>query len=334
MRASELLTVTDSGLYCPPGGFYIDPHRPVDRALVTHGHADHARSGHAHVMATQQTLDIMKIRYGAGFAGAEQAASYGNDLNVGGVHVKFVPAGHILGAAQIVLEFEGVRIVVSGDYKRAPDPTCEPFEPVPCDIFITEATFGLPVFSHPPVVEEIGKLTTSVTDFPERTHVIGAYSLGKAQRLIALLRDNDHDAPIFVHGALERLNAYYVSQGIELGDIRLVANSSAEEMRGAVVIAPPSALGDRWMRRFDDPLPGFASGWMQIRARRRQRGVELPLTLSDHIDWPDLTATISEIGPGEVWVTHGREEATVRWCELNGIKAQPLSLLGFEDEAE
>ncbi|MGE0230832.1 MAG: ligase-associated DNA damage response exonuclease [Flavobacteriaceae bacterium] len=334
MRPKELLTVTESGLYCPHGGFHIDPHRPVDRALVTHGHADHARAGHGHVMATRQTLDIMAIRYGAGFAGATQAATYGREADIGGVRVRFMPAGHILGAAQIVLEHDGLRVVVSGDYKRAADPTCEPFEPVPCDVFITEATFGLPVFNHPPVTEEIGRLLTSMEDFPERTHVVGAYSLGKAQRLIALLRESGHHRPIHVHGALERLNAYYVSQGIDLGDLRLVADAKAEDMRGGIVIAPPSALGDRWMRRFDDPLTGFASGWMQIRARRRQRGIELPLILSDHIDWTDLTRTIREIAPGEVWVTHGREEATVRWCELNGMAAQPLSLIGFEDEAE
>ncbi|MGE0847058.1 MAG: ligase-associated DNA damage response exonuclease [Flavobacteriaceae bacterium] len=334
MRPSELLTPTSEGLFCPPGGFHVDPVRPVPRALVTHGHADHARAGHGAVMATRETLDIMALRYGAGFAGATQEARLGEAIEIDGIRVSFHPAGHVLGSAQIAVEKDGCRIVVSGDYKRERDPTCAPFEPVPCDVFITEATFALPVFRHPPAGEEIDRLLQSLETFPERTHLVGAYSLGKAQRVIALLREAGHDRPIHVHGALEKLNAYYMSRGIDLGELRGATGAPREDLAGGIVVAPPSVFGDRWSRRLPDPLFAFASGWMRIRQRARQRGVELPLIVSDHVDWDDLTATIREIAPREVWVTHGREEALIRWCELEGISARPLALAGYEDEAE
>jgi putative mRNA 3-end processing factor len=336
MRASDLLLPMPQGLYCPPGDFYIDPVVPVAAAMITHGHSDHARSGHAKVLATGETLDIMALRYGEDFAGSRQAAKLGETVSINGVSVTFMPAGHVLGSAQIVVEKDGLRIVASGDYKRKPDLTCQSFEPVACDIFITEATFGLPVFRHPDDREEIGRLLHSVEQFPERTHLVGAYALGKAQRVISLLRQAGYERPIYIHGALEKISAYYQSRGIDLGELRpaTLEKGNSRDFAGEIVVCTPSAFSDRWARRFADPVASFASGWMQIRQRIKQRGVELPLVLSDHSDWDDLTATIRETGASEVWVTHGREEALVRWCELDQIRARPLHLVGYEDEAE
>jgi putative mRNA 3-end processing factor len=336
MRGQDLLIPRPEGLWCPPGDFFIDPVRPVARALVTHAHSDHATAGHGAVLATRETLDIMRIRLGPDHAGSTEAAEYGRPVRLGGVTVSFHPAGHVLGSAQVAVEGGGMRVVAAGDYKRDPDPTCAGFEPVPCDVFITEATFGLPVFRHPAPGQEIARLLASVAQFPERTHLVGVYALGKAQRLIRLLRDAGHDAPIFVHGALRRLCDYYVSRGVELGELpdATLGRGRTRDFAGAIVLAPPSAFAAPWVRRFADPLIGFASGWMQVRARARQRGVELPLVISDHCGWDGLTATIREVGAREVWVTHGREEALVRWCQLEGLKARPLHLVGYEDEAE
>lgn len=336
MRARDILHPKPEGLYCPPGNFFIDPIRPVERALITHGHSDHARAGHARVLATRETLDIMGLRYGAAFAGETQAALPGEAMQIGDVTVTFHPAGHVLGSAQIAVEHGSTRIVASGDYKRQADSTCAAFEPIACDVFITEATFGLPVFRHPDDRGEIARLLRSAAQFPERSHVVGAYALGKSQRVIKLIRNAGYDQPIYIHGALEKLCDYYVSQGIDLGDLQpaTVAKSSKGDFAGAIVIGPSSAFADRWARRFPDPIAAFASGWMSIRQRAKQGGVELPLIISDHSDWDDLTATIRETGAGEVWVTHGREEALVRWCELAGIAARPLHLVGYEDEGD
>ncbi|QOF73262.1 ligase-associated DNA damage response exonuclease [Aminobacter sp. SR38] len=336
MRPSDLLHSRPEGLYCPPGDFYIDPVRPVDRALITHGHSDHARPGHAKVLATRQTLDIMAIRCGPDFAGTTQAMPLGEKIRLGDVTVSYHPAGHVLGSAQISVERNGMRIVASGDYKRARDPTCTAFEVVPCDVFISEATFALPVFRHPDASQEIGKLLKSTRQFPERAHLVGAYALGKAQRVMRLLRDQGYDKPIYIHGALTRLSEYYQSQGVDLGDLRpaTVEDGDKADFAGAIIVAPSATFADRWARRFPDPLAAFASGWMRIRQRAKQGGVELPLVISDHSDWDELTATITETGAGEVWVTHGREEALVRWCELNGIAARPLHLVGYEDEGD
>jgi DNA ligase-associated putative exonuclease len=220
MAAYEtLLRPTEEGLYCPPGDFYIDPVRPVARALVTHGHADHARPGNGAVLATRRTLDIMALRYGVDFTGQRQVADWGTPIAIDDVTVTFHPAGHVLGSAQIAVEHKGTRIVASGDYKRTADATSEPFEPVPCDVFITEATFGLPVFRHPSGRHEIGRLLESLRQFPERAHVVGAYALGKAQRVIRMIRDEGYDAPIYIHGALVRLCEYYAQEGIDLGPL-------------------------------------------------------------------------------------------------------------------
>ena len=338
LKPEHLLCPKPEGLYCPPGGFYIDPVRPVDRAVITHGHGDHARSGHGVVVATPETLDIMRVRYGEDFAGAVEPLAYGGQVERDGVEVGLVPAGHVLGSAQVVVRWRGLTIVVSGDYKRRADPTCEAFEPVPCDVFVTEATFGLPVFRHPPAMHEVEKLTASLRQFPERAHLVGAYALGKAQRLIVLLRQAGWDRTIYVHGALLKLNALYERWGVALGPLAPATEEGRRvkggELAGEVAVAPPAAVQDRWARRFADPVPAFASGWMTVRARARQRGVELPLVISDHADWDELTATVAELRPGEVWVTHGREEALVRWCELNGVAARALRLVGYEEEED
>jgi putative mRNA 3-end processing factor len=336
MRFEDILIPRPEGLYCPPADAFIDPVRPVPRALITHGHADHARPGHGAVLATRETLDIMAIRCGEGFAGTTQQAAYGERLAIGGATVTFHPAGHVLGSAQIAVSHRGMTAVVTGDYKTRPDPTSAPWEPVPCDLLVTEATFGLPVFRHPPAEAEIAKLTVSLVQFPERSHLVGVYALGKAQRLARALRDGGHDAPIFVHGALRRLCDYYESQGIALGDLpnATIDRGTKRDFAGAIVLGPPSAFAATWVRRFADPLVAFASGWMRVRARARQRGAELPLIVSDHCDWDELTAVIGHLRPAEVWVTHGREEALVRWCSLQGIPARPLHLVGYEDEPE
>ncbi|WNJ89556.1 ligase-associated DNA damage response exonuclease [Bosea sp. 685] len=334
LRPSELLIPTPAGLYCPLADIHIDPVRSVARALITHGHSDHARAGHGAVLATRETLAIMALRYGEGFAGERQEAVLGAVTRIGAVDFRFVPAGHVLGSAQIVVEARGLRIVVSGDYKRERDPTCAGFEPVPCDIFITEATFGLPVFRHPPAHLEVAKLLESVRLFPERTHIVGAYSLGKAQRVMALIREAGFERPLYIHGAMETLTEFYLSEGAALGEIRKVAATDRKSLGGEIVICPPSAIQDLWARKFPDPVTAFASGWMRIRARARQRGVELPLIISDHADWDALQATIREVQAGEIWVTHGEADALVHWCGTVGLKAKPLHLVGYGDEGE
>jgi len=336
MRAQDLLHPRPEGLYCPPGDFFVDPVRAVPRAVITHAHADHARPGHGAVLATRETLDIMALRLGPGHAGRTQAARLGERIDLGGVRIRLHPAGHVLGSAQIAVEAGGLRIVAAGDYARRPNPTCAPFEPVACDVFITEATFGLPVFRHPEPAAEIARLTASLAAFPERTHLIGVYALGKAQRLIRLIRATGDDRPIYIHGALARLCDYHAGRGIDLGRLEsaTVTRGRKGAFAGALVLGPPSALSGAWARRFADPLIGLASGWMQVRARARARGAELALVISDHADWTGLTETIAEIAPGEVWVTHGREEGLVRWCALNAIAARPLHLVGYEDEPE
>src|SRR5579859_1306439 len=266
-RPESWIRVTPAGLHVEPGGFHIDPARAVERAVITHGHGDHARPGNSHVLATAETLAIMRARLGERAGGSMQMLRYGETLRIGEVDVRLVPAGHVLGSAQVVLDWRGCRVVVSGDYKRRPDPTCPPFEPVPCDVFVTEATFGLPVFRHPPDSGEIVRLLDSVAQFPERCHVVGAYSLGKAQRVIRLLREAGWDAPIFVHGALERLNALYESFGVALGPLAPATGAGKAALAGQIVIAPPSALATPWARRFPDPVDAFASGWMRIRAQ-------------------------------------------------------------------
>ncbi|RKF19076.1 ligase-associated DNA damage response exonuclease [Altericroceibacterium spongiae] len=319
------------GIHIVPSDCWVDPSRAVERALVTHGHADHARGGHGSTMATPETLAIMKLRYNTD-QGA-QPVHYGETITLpGNVRATYIPAGHVLGSAQILLEHAGERVVITGDYKRRPDPTCAPFEVTPCDIFITEATFGLPLFTHPPIEEEMARLLARLSSHPDSCVLVGAYALGKAQRVIAELRRAGHHQPIYLHGAMEKMCRLYEDFGVELGPLRLVSDHSKEEMRGHIVISPPSALNDRWSRRLPDPITAMASGWMRVRQRARQRNVELPLIISDHADWAELTRTIEEVNPQESWITHGREEALLRWCQLHQRRARALALVGYEDE--
>ena len=334
MRPEDILIPTPSGLCSKAGGFHIDPTRPVAKALITHGHSDHARPGHGAVMATQETLDIMRLRYGENFAKSTQAVTYGERAKIGDSTVSFHPAGHVLGSAQIRVERKGQCIVASGDYKDVRDPTCAPFELVKCDVFITEATFGLPVFHHGDPQGEIAKLLRSVELFPERAHLVGAYSLGKAQRVIAMLREAGYDKTIYLHGAMEKVTRYYEERGIRLGPLDLVRGAKKADLAGTITLCPPSANKDLWTRRFPEPLAAFASGWMRVRARARQSLIELPLVISDHADWAGLTATIKATGASEIWVTHGQEDALVHWCQTQGLKARPLDIVGYGDEDE
>lgn len=332
VKPESWIKPTPQGLYVEPGNFYVDPVRPAARAVITHGHSDHARGGNGAVLATEGTLAIMRSRLGDAAGTSLQAAAYGERIDINGIGVTLYPAGHVLGSAQVLLEWQGCRVVVSGDYKRRPDPTCALFEPIPCDVFITEATFALPVFRHPPDEEEIGKLLHSVALFPERCHVVGAYALGKCQRVIALLRRAGWDKPIWLHGALIELCQLYERHGVKLGELRHATEAKKEDLAGSIVLAPPGALADRWSRRLPDPVSALASGWMRVRQRAKQRGVELPLVISDHADWDELCRTIDEVDAGEVWVTHGREDALVHFAATKGRKARALSLVGFEDD--
>ncbi len=335
MQATDLLTLTDSGLYCPQGDFHIDPHQPVDKAVVTHGHADHCRAGSHAMLATPETVEIALTRYGDDAFAETQDLVYGEVLRVGDVDVTFFPAGHVLGSAQVLIEHKGRRAVVSGDYKCRSDKACADFQLVPCDLFVTEATFGLPVFRHPDAPVEIAKLLDSLALFPDRSHVIGVYALGKAQRLIAELRAAGHDAPIYIHGALRKLCDLYERYGIALGELPdATAKGDKDRFRGQITLAPPGAIADRWARRLPDIRVGMASGWMGVRQRVKQRNVELPLIISDHADWDELCETIIGTGAQDIWVTHGREDALCHWCETQGIRAQPLSIAGLGEEEE
>jgi putative mRNA 3-end processing factor len=324
----------DRDLRVRPIDAFIDPSQPRERAIITHGHADHARSGHGSVLATPDTIAIMKTRYGEDCARSFQALDFGVPLQVDDVTVTFFPAGHILGSAQVLLERGGMRIVVTGDYKRLPDRTAQTFELVRCDLLVTEATFGLPVFQHPDPLEETRRLLRAAEAHPERAYLVGCYALGKAQRMISLLRQTGHDRPIYLHGAMVRLCDLYQERGIDLGQLRPALDAGKADLAGQIVIAPPSATKDRWSRRLPDPVLSVASGWMSVKQRARQSGVELPLVISDHADWNELRQTILETGAETVWVTHGREDALVYWSRQQGLVAEPLNILAFEDEGE
>jgi len=326
------IEIRPEGLYCVPGGFYVDPIRPVEKAVITHGHADHARPGHKTALATPETLAIMGVRYGD--EPGRQAVGYGESVVVNGVEIAFHPAGHVLGSAQVRLTHRGGSIVVSGDYKRRRDPTCAAFEPVACDVFVTEATFGLPVFRHPDPEAEIAKLLHSLSVFPERAHLVGVYALGKAQRVMKLIREAGYERPIYLHGALEKLTDLYRAHGQDFGLLLPATGRAKPELKGEIVLAPPAAGNDRWSRRLPDPVIAVASGWMRVRQRARQRGAELPLIISDHADWDELTTTLDEVDAPTVWVTHGREEALVHHARQTGRAAKALALVGYEEEAE
>ncbi|UXN71794.1 ligase-associated DNA damage response exonuclease [Devosia neptuniae] len=324
--------ILDRNLHIKAIDAYIDPSVPRERAIVTHGHADHARAGHGAVLATPDTIAIMKTRYGEDCAGRFEPLDFGVPLRIDEVTITLHPAGHILGSAQVLVEQAGQRVVVTGDYKRLRDRTAQAYELVECDLLVTEATFGLPVFQHPSPSVEIGRLLKSVADNPERAHLIGCYALGKAQRVIALLRDAGYDAPIYLHGAMLRLCALYEELGVSLRELRPALDVPKAAFAGQIVMAPPSAIRDRWSRRFPDPVTCQASGWMSVKQRARQALVELPLVISDHCDWGELQQTIRETQAETVWVTHGREDALVYWCQTQGLTAEPLNIQGFEDD--
>ena len=339
MNVSDWAYPQKQGLYIAPLDAYIDPVQPVARALITHGHADHARAGHGHVFATPQTLDIMARRYGDDFAAKTTSMDYGKTRQLGDCQLCFISAGHVLGSAQICITHKGKTLIAAGDYKRKYDPTVIPFEVRSCDVFITEATFGLPVFMHPDPLDEIAKLQKIRALFPDRSCFIGAYSLGKAQRVISLLRQSGYHDPIYLHGALQSLCDYYQSQGIMLGDLSPLPEKprgkSNKELAGHIIMGPPSAIGSPWANRLPDPIICFASGWMQVKARAKQRFVEVPLILSDHADWHDILKTIEDVNPAEVWITHGNEEALLHELQKRGRPARALHMVGFErDEGD
>jgi len=331
-RPETWIKTTPAGLYCEPGDFHIDPSRPAPRAVITHGHSDHAHAGNGDVLATLETIAIMQARYADGAGASLRSLPYNESLTIGEVAVRLIPAGHVLGSAQIVLDYHGSRVVVSGDYKRRADPTCAPFEPVNCDLFITEATFGLPVFRHPPDDQEIGKLLHSLTLFPERCHLVGVYVLGKCQRVLALLRRAGYEEPVYLHGALIGMTELFERFGVALGPVLPATGMPREMLKGQIVLAPPSAAAEPWSRRLPDPLVAQASGWMRVRQRAKASGVELPLVISDHADWDELTQTLDDVAANEIWVTHGREEALVHHATKKGYRARALALTGFEED--
>ena len=334
MHPKDWIEVGPGGIHVRPGDFWIDPTRAVERAVITHGHGDHARAGHGAVLATRETLAIMHTRFGDGFAGRTQTLTYGEALKLDDVEICAAPAGHILGSAQMRVAHAGGSIVFSGDYKRRLDPTCPPFDPMKCDVFVTEATFGLPVFVHPPIDQEIGRLLTSLRQFPESCHLVGCYVLGKCQRLIAALRAAGFDEPIHLHGAHVRMCQLYEQLGVSLGPLVPVGDGDRKALAGKIVLCPPGALHDRWAAKLPEPITASASGWMRIRARAKQAAVELPLVISDHCDWPELVQTLEDVGAPEVWVTHGREEALIHHAQHLGYRAAALRLLGYDEEEE
>lgn len=313
-----------------PLNIYIDPQYPVDKAIITHAHADHAVPGHRKVLATKQTIEIMKLRFGEGCAKEFQILDYGEKVNINNFLISLFPSGHILGSAQVLIENKNTKIVVTGDYKTVKDPTACDFEIKQCNTIVTEATFGLPIFKHPDPDGEISKLLESLKKNKNVVHLVGVYALGKAQRIIKLLRNKGFDEKIFIHRALEKICNYYEYEGIKLGKLEVITKNN-QDTNYKVVFCPPSALKDRWSRRFDDKIICQASGWMSIKQRVKQSLVELPLIISDHSDWYELTNTIKESNAENVWVTHGREEGLVHWSTQNGLNSKPLS---FQREDE
>ncbi|WP_043710366.1 ligase-associated DNA damage response exonuclease [Corallococcus macrosporus] len=331
--SSPLMTVTPQGLYCVPGDFHIDPWRPVDRALITHAHGDHARGGSRRYLGARAGKGLLHRRLGAD--ATIDTLDYGERLDINGVTVSFHPAGHVLGSAQLRVEHGGETWVVSGDYKRAPDPTCAPFEVVPCDTFITEATFGLPIFrwdAAAQVAEDILRWWDANRALG-RAAVLFCYALGKAQRLLAELAKLT-DRAVFVHGALHALVDVYRDAGVRMLPTQLVSEvEKGTSFAGALVLAPPSASGSTWMRRFGEYETGFASGWMRVRGNRRRRGFDRGFVLSDHADWPDLLRTVKDTQAERVLVTHGYTEPLARYLREQGVDAAPLAT-PFEGEAE
>ena len=326
-----LVTPTARGLYCAAGDFYIDPWRPVERAVITHAHSDHARMGSNAYLAAKRGLAVLQTRLGpdARIEGLE----YGESRDLNGVKISLHPAGHVLGSAQVRIEHGGEVWVVSGDYKLDHDPTCEPFEPVRCDTFITESTFGLPIYRWCTPDEIFAGVNAwwRANAAAGRASVVFAYAFGKAQRILASV--DDSIGPIVVHGAVEALNRGYRESGVPLPATRMVGElGTKENFAGALVVAPPSAQSSAWMKRFGDYSDAFASGWMAIRGARRRRAVDQGFVLSDHADWPSLNRAVEATGARRVIVTHGNTTALVQWLNERGIEAHSMKT-EFEGEA-
>ncbi|GAB3672702.1 ligase-associated DNA damage response exonuclease [Salinisphaera aquimarina] len=330
---AAVIELTERGLYCAAGGFYIDPWRAVDRALITHAHADHARAGHDRYWAQAANRPILHQRLGRTIDLTD--VDYGEPLRFGDAQVSFHPAGHVLGSAQIRVEVDGEVWVASGDYKRDADPTCAAFEVVPCDTFITEATFALPVYRWQPtqVVAADIHAWWQANAAAGKTSVLFCYALGKAQRLLAELAAFS-DSTAYLHGALVPLTEIYRHAGVRMLPTEAVsACDKRHDFAGDLVMAPPSAAGSRWMRRFKRHDTGFASGWMRIRGNRRRRGYDRGFVLSDHADWPGLIRTIEQTGARRVLATHGRTDVLVAYLREQGIDAAPLAT-EYADSAE
>lgn len=319
--SDDLIVQRPEGLYCPPGDFHIDPWRPVDRAIVTHAHSDHARPGHAHYLAHHDAEGVLRARLGEHIT--LQTVGYGEPIQHRGVKVSLHPAGHVLGSAQVRVEHEGRVWVASGDYKLDADPTCAPFEPVRCEVFITESTFGLPIYRWPAPAQLFDELNQwwARNAAAGRSTVVYAYAFGKAQRLLAGV--DTSIGPLVVHGAVEPLNDAYRARGVALPATHRATEARLDLSR-ALVIAPPSAAGSPWLKRFKDPSDAFASGWMQVRGTRRRRGVDRGLVLSDHADWPGLQRAIHATGAQRIIVTHGSIDVMVRWLREQGLAADSL----------
>jgi putative mRNA 3-end processing factor len=326
----DLVVTRPEGLYCPQGDFYVDPWRPVERALITHAHGDHLRAGHAHYLTAEAGRHVVLSRAGPVDL---QTLPYGETLVHHGVEVSFHPAGHVLGSAQIRLEHEGRVWVVSGDYKTGPDATCEPFEPVRCDVFITESTFGLPVFRWAPQQQIFDAINAWWRDNADagRASIVYAYSFGKAQRVLAGL--DASIGSVIVHGAVATLDEAYRRSGVALPATKNVLDASPEELRRCIVVAPPSTQGSAWIKRFGDFSDAFASGWMQLRGARRRRNVDRGFVLSDHADWPGLLAAIAATGAARIIVTHGYVEPLVRYLGEQGLESGAFKTeFGDDDE--
>ncbi len=334
--SEPLLRTTERGLYCAAADIHIDPWLPVDRAIITHAHGDHARWGSRHYLASREGGRVLRTRLGSD-ANIE-LVEYGESRSINGVHISLVPAGHILGSAQVRLEYMGEVWVVSGDYKSEPDPTCSPFEPVRCHTFITESTFGLPIYRWCAQEETFADMRSWWRENRERgqSSVVYAYALGKAQRILAGVLGADI-GPVYTHGAVERLTIDYRDSGIALHPTTPVASLPKKfDYAGSLIVAPPSAAGSTWLRRFGDVSTAFASGWMQVRGARRRRSLDRGFVLSDHVDWPALISTIEATGAEQVWVTHGYREQVVRYLRERGIASQSIASQweGEDDQGE
>ena len=333
---TDLVVARPEGLYCPPGRFYIDPWKPVDRAVITHAHGDHARPGSARYLASREAERVLRTRLGADIA--LDAVDYGERVVHDGVAISLHPAGHVLGSSQVRLEHAGRVWVVSGDYKLDPDPTCAAFEPVACEAFVTESTFGLPIYRWAPPRDTFDDIAAwwRANAANGRTSVLYGYAFGKAQRILAGLRDAGalDIGTIVCHGAVEVLNDAYRASGVALPPTQRVDAVAKEDLRRALVVAPPSAQGTPWLRRFGDASDAFASGWMRLRGARRRRALDRGFALSDHADWPGLHAAIAATGASRVIVTHGYVAIMVRHLAGRGLEAGAFATEYDEDAAE